>query len=86
MSGAITRAGSRQALLDEGKGELLEVTPGGIGDVAQRPLPGVNSVLTVISRRTGVPGKPTSAPYGSGDEESGTPVATSMAGARRPRR
>jgi hypothetical protein len=31
---------SRQALLDEGEGELFQVTPGGLGDVTQRPRPG----------------------------------------------
>jgi hypothetical protein len=31
---------SRQALLDEGEGELFQATPGGLGDVAQRPRPG----------------------------------------------
>src|SRR5260370_31625888 len=33
------RAGSSQALADEGEGELLEVTAGGIRDVAQGTLP-----------------------------------------------
>src|SRR5262249_26456633 len=33
-------AASCQALLDEGGGELLEVMAGGVGDVAQGPLPG----------------------------------------------
>src|SRR6266849_10965046 len=32
--------GSGQALLDEGKGELREATPGGLRDLAQRPRPG----------------------------------------------
>jgi hypothetical protein len=31
---------SYQAPFDEGSGELFEVTPGGIGDVAQGPLSG----------------------------------------------
>src|SRR5215471_16209000 len=35
-----TRAASCQALLDEGADELLEVMAGGVGDVAQGPLPG----------------------------------------------
>src|SRR6516164_982549 len=34
------RAALRQALLDEGAGELLEAMAGGVGDVAQGPLPG----------------------------------------------
>src|SRR5258708_6797498 len=34
------RAGSCQAVLDEGEGELLEALAGGVGDVAQGPLPG----------------------------------------------
>src|SRR5258707_1306346 len=39
-AGRQERAGSCQALADEGEGELFEVMPGGIGDVAQRSLPG----------------------------------------------
>src|SRR5215470_15132324 len=34
------RAGSCQGRVDEGGGELLEVTAGGVGEVAQGPLPG----------------------------------------------
>ena len=34
------RAASCQGRFDEGAGELLEVMAGGIGDVAQGPLPG----------------------------------------------
>jgi transposase-like protein len=34
------RAGSDQALTDEAEGELLKVTAGGVGDIAQGSLPG----------------------------------------------
>src|SRR5690349_12169645 len=34
------RAGSPQGRADEGRGELLEVTAGSVGELAQRPLPG----------------------------------------------
>jgi len=37
------RAGSCQGLADEGGGELLEVTAGGVGELAQRALPGEHS-------------------------------------------
>jgi hypothetical protein len=39
-AGRQERAGSCQALADEGEGQLLEVMAGGVGDVAQGPLPG----------------------------------------------
>src|SRR5215469_14460572 len=35
-----SRAGLPQGLADEGGGELLEVTAGGVGELAQGPLPG----------------------------------------------
>src|SRR5215469_15328038 len=35
-----SRAGLPQGLADEGGGELLEVTAGGVGELAQRALPG----------------------------------------------
>src|SRR6516162_8185817 len=34
------RAGSCQGLVDEGRGELLEVTAGSVGEFTQGPLPG----------------------------------------------
>jgi len=52
---------SRQALLEEGEGELFQVTPGGLGDVAQRPRPGQHG-QPVHRRPDGILGAVAAAP------------------------